>query len=422
MLLSLAIAGATWAQSYAGGETAPKGGESTFLSKEDDTGFLGLSALDLSIKSKDELFEMAFSGKADLIVYGIPSDAPGVLGPKRTFFVDKGDLFVDAWVGKVLYAFVDARTDRGENPSDDNQAGRMEQYFLRLSNPGAFDISIQLGKFPGVIGNFIPRHDGPNDNFLRYPIVYDHPTDLGWRKPQKSNAGLIAKRDQQHEWDRGMPVIWGAYYATGGAMFGSWEFLNWRFAAMNTAPGDWPEGWALSWDDHEDKFNYMGRLGVVPLFGLEVGLNVSRGPYLDKDAEAKLGGKDRDEFHQILYGIDATYSMGDLDLYFEAYQSEWQAHNIQGDLKTWAWYVEGKYTFVPGFYGALRFGREAFSSIRDSDGERKTWDRDVDRLEIGAGYWLKKNLLLRCEVERNWTEADGQAGENTYDLGLTLSF
>ncbi len=429
-ICALAIAGAAWAQSYAGdqpstpraGDDSYASGETTFLAEEDDTGFLGLEGLDLRVRSENEMFEMAFSGRVDLTFYGLPGDAPGLVGHDHSFVSDKADLFIDTWIGDVVYIFVDGRTDRGENSSDDSQVARMEQYFLRLSYPGDFDLSVQFGKFPGPIGNFIPRHDTANDNLLRAPIVYDQPTHLGWRRPAPSNAALIARRDRPHHWNQGVTHIWQAYYATGGAMFGSWKFLNWRFGAMNTAPGDLPESWQLSWGDHDDKFNYMGRLGAVPLFGLEVGLNISRGPYLDRDAEDRLGGKSRTDFDQILYGIDAQYTMGDLDLYFEAYRSEWEAHNIDGDLISWAWYLEAKYTFVPGLFGAARFGRISYSSITDSDGEDKTWDRDQDRLEIGAGYWLKKNLLLRGGVELNWTEADEDPDDNGYLLGLTLSF
>mgnify|MGYP001576941445 FL=1 len=132
LLLSVGLAAADDA-----GAAAPEE-DTSILTAEEDAGFLGLEGLDLTLRSRDRLFEMAFSGRLDVIVYGIPADGAGLLGHDHTFVHDRADLFVDLWVGEVLYAFADGRTDRGENPSDDSQVARMERYFLRLSLPGDF--------------------------------------------------------------------------------------------------------------------------------------------------------------------------------------------------------------------------------------------------------------------------------------------
>jgi hypothetical protein len=69
-------------------------------------------------------------------------------------------------------------------------------------------------------------------------------------------------------------------------------------------------------------------------------------------------------------------------------------------LRALATAVEGRYTFRPGLYGAARVEHLGFSRIAGRD-RTDEWDAPVTRLEIGAGYYLLRNVLARVSLQRN---------------------
>ena len=62
--------------------------------------------------------------------------------------------------------------------------------------------------------------------------------------------------------------------------------------------------------------------------------------------------------------------------------------------------LEGRYRLRPGLYAAARFDHLGFSDIV---GTRETapWDAPVTRFEIGAGYSIQRNLLLKLSYQHN---------------------
>ena len=60
--------------------------------------------------------------------------------------------------------------------------------------------------------------------------------------------------------------------------------------------------------------------------------------------------------------------------------------------------VEGRYKIRPGFYVAARVDHLGFSEIVGSNGPQ-TWDAPVTRIEVGGGYSIQRNLLLKVSVQ-----------------------
>ena len=62
--------------------------------------------------------------------------------------------------------------------------------------------------------------------------------------------------------------------------------------------------------------------------------------------------------------------------------------------------VEGRYKLRPGLYAAARFDHLGFSEVV---GTRETlpWDAPVTRVEVGGGYSLQRNLLLKLSYQHN---------------------
>jgi hypothetical protein len=76
---------------------------------------------------------------------------------------------------------------------------------------------------------------------------------------------------------------------------------------------------------------------------------------------------------------------------------------LDGPVRATSLSLEGRYKFMPGLYGAARLDRLGFSSLAGSTGVR-SWDAPVTRLEVGGGYSLQRNLLLKGSYQHNTRE------------------
>jgi hypothetical protein len=137
-----------------------------------------------------------------------------------------------------------------------------------------------------------------------------------------------------------------------------------------------------------------------------LGVSASRGPFVSSTAArgAVGDGHDRD-FTQTAWGGDIEYSRGYYVLRAETIWSEWKlpalgAPVIDTPLQALSTYVEGRYKLRPGLYVAGRVDHLGFNDIVGSAGPQ-SWEAPVTRVEVGAGYSLLRNLLLKISVQRN---------------------
>ena len=69
----------------------------------------------------------------------------------------------------------------------------------------------------------------------------------------------------------------------------------------------------------------------------------------------------------------------------------------------------------PGLYAAARLDHLGFSEITGSS-TRAEWDAPVSRVEVGGGYSLQRNLLLKLSFQHNTRPAG-----RTMDLNLVAA-
>ena len=70
-----------------------------------------------------------------------------------------------------VYLFVQARVDRGFDPSDEEVQVRLDEYALRI-NPWEMSASdLQIGKFATVVGNLVPRHLSWENPFVHRAVA-----------------------------------------------------------------------------------------------------------------------------------------------------------------------------------------------------------------------------------------------------------
>ena len=114
------------------------------------------------------------------------------------------------------------------------------------------------------------------------------------------------------------------------------------------------------------------------------------------------------------WGGDAEYSRDYYLIRAETIVSRWTIPAVVGigsPLGAVATSIEGRYKVLPGLYGAARLDHLVFSSVTGSQGPQ-TWDAPVTRLELGGGYSLQRNLLLKLSYQLNWRDTERVPTEN----------
>ena len=109
------------------------------------------------------------------------------------------------------------------------------------------------------------------------------------------------------------------------------------------------------------------------------------------------------------YGLDLEYGRGHWLARAEGIVSEWRIPlgSATQPLRSGVGSIEGRYAFRPGMYAAARIEHLAFSRIAGTSAVM-AWDAPVTRLEIGGGYSVRRNIVVRGSWQHN--QRDGGKG------------
>jgi len=122
---------------------------------------------------------------------------------------------------------------------------------------------------------------------------------------------------------------------------------------------------------------------------------------------------------QTTWGGDVEYSHAYYLVRAEAIVSAWRvpmvkAPVINDPLRAVSTSFEGRYKLAPGLYAAARVDHVGFSELAGS-AATVPWDAPVTRVEIGSGYSIQRNLLLKISYQRN--TRDGGVLQQVEHLG-----
>lgn len=317
-----------------------------------------------------------------------------------------------------LEGSVDLRVDRaiGAEPGESIGA-RLEQYWLRATPSGQTVVHFQLGKFAAPFGNFIPRSSTSQNPFPTFPLPYDHVTSFVYATD--TPAQILARRDLPVSKEQRVPV-WEELYATGAMIFGNAGDFRYAAAVMNSAPASWPYDWDLSATDYRIPSVYL-RSSLAVDISTTIGVSFARGPYEKWNDYWLPPGRPATDFNQTVWGVDASYSAGHVELFAEGMMSRFQTAFAK-TLELYAYYAEAKVTFLPGLYAALRLGQIRFGTLTDASGESVRWDRDTTRYELGAGYFFTRNLFLKASYQINQSLGGDLPLENMLMMELVLAY
>jgi hypothetical protein len=100
------------------------------------------------------------------------------------------------------------------------------------------------------------------------------------------------------------------------------------------------------------------------------------------------------QYMQKVAAADLELSHSHGVLYSEYVYSRFESPFV-GNLDTRAWYVEGKWTVIPGWYVAARCDRMVFSDVALAAGGVAGWDANIWKREIGIGFKPSTRLVAK---------------------------
>jgi hypothetical protein len=370
----------------------------------------------LSFSAFDDQYRVRLSGTLDLEGYYFADVPPGLIDTARdTLLNPRLTLFLDAQLTSRVYAFAQARVDRGFDPSDGGAEVRLDEYALRITPWDDGRLGIQAGKFATIVGNWMGRHLSWDNPFITAPGPYGNLTpasDLEVPSSARDFGGSIPVHQRYEH----LPIIWGPSYATGVSVAGRLGKFDYAAEVKNASLSSRPE----AWDATERCFAHptiSGRVGWRPGQPWNFGLSASGGAYLDRETEPLLPrGHNRGDYGELVLGQDVSFAWHHVQLWAEFYEARFEVPRA-GDAGTFAYYVEAKYKFLPQLFGALRWNQQLFADVPGAEGGRDLW-----RIDAALGYRPAAHTQLKLQYSLEHETASARDLAHTVAAQLTVRF
>ena len=295
--------------------------------------------------------------------------------------------------------------------------GTVQPYalYLRVRPWTSKDFDIQIGRVPPTFGAFL-RHSYANDNpLIGYPLAYQYLTTL---RPdslpasadellkKKSTGWLVRYSVGDSTPEAGVPLVTAFSWDTGVQAHGTVGIVS-ATAAITTGTLSNP----LFKEDNDGR-QLATRVELRPVMGLVVGTSFAHGAFVSQSAARAAVGSEANEnsYAQTAWGGDLEYSRGYYLVRAETVVSSWRLPTatppaaqapIEDALTAFSTSVEGRYKLRPRLYVAARFDRLTFSDLAGADRISQPWDAPVKRIEVGTGYSLQRNLVLKLSYQYN---------------------
>ena len=350
----------------------------------------------LTVSAFHDNLRVRLSGTLDLEIYNFEQPAPDLIDSKiDTLFNPRLTLFLDAQVGSQIYFFAQSRLDRGFDPTDHGAQIRLDEYAFRITPWNDGRLTVQIGKFATVVGNWVPRHLSWENPFVDAPIVYGNVTAIRDRDAPFSPFDFVYGPFFYKKYIFN-PVIWGPSYASGISLSGRLDRFDYAVEMKNASLSSRPESWDVTESGFENP-TFSGRFGFRPNEAWNFGLSASEGPYFQRQAQPTLPpGRDIGDYREYVLGQDASFAWHHLQVWAEVYQARFEVPTV-GDADTLAYYIEVKYKFTPQLFGAVRWNQQLFGTVSDGDGRNVHWSPDLERIDLAAGYRFTSHIQLKFQ-------------------------
>jgi hypothetical protein len=267
---------------------------------------------------------------------------------------------------------------------------------------------VQVGRIPPTFGRASRLFYARENPLIGQPLAYQYLISLRPDAVPASAVELLSMRGRG--WltnysigsataSVGVPVASSFAWDTGVQVNTSWKAVS-VTGAVTAGTLSHP----LVSDDNGGK-QFAGRATVDAAPGLQLGASYSRGEFLSRGVVRALE-REGSTFVQQAEGLDMEFARGHWLVRAEAIGSEWRIPlgGRTTPLRALATSVETRYAVLPGLYTAGRVEHLTFNRIEGASSSL-AWEAPVTRIEIGAGYYLRRNLEARGSWQTN--ERDG---------------
>jgi hypothetical protein len=310
----------------------------------------------------------------------------------------------------------------GEVRSENLNQIRAYAAYVRIRPWRERPLDVQVGRIPPSFGAYGRRAYQTDNGLIGYPLAYQYLTPLRSDAIPATVTDLLAMRARgwrtnypigSPEAAPGVPVISAFRWDTGVQAHWEGQLLD-LTGSVTTGTLSAPR----ARDDNHGK-QLSARATLRPVAGLVVGASTARGEFLSTHVIALLP-EDSGPYAQTAFGADAEYSRDHWLVRGELVWSRWNvpfaASQTTMDLDSLGGWIEGRYRITPRIVAAARVDGLQFSRIDVGPNFTQTWDAPVKRVEVGAGYSLQRNLVLRLAVQYNDRDG-GRIRSRTYVSG-----
>ncbi len=272
-------------------------------------------------------------------------------------------------------------------------------------------LDVQIGRIPPTFGLFSRQVYGRDNPLIGDPLAYQYltslrsdalPADVDELLRMRGRGWLANYSIGNSTPERGVPLASSLTWDTGVQVTSGWKAMEVTASVTNGTPSH-----PVVADDNDGKQVAARVTGRVSP-SLVLGTSFARGSFVGRGALAAEGLQDTGQYIQQAVGVDASYQAGHLVMRGEVIGTAWHLPLARPgstlELQAAAVSLEAKYAFLPGAYAAARAERLTFSQVTGSQ-RTSAWDAPVDRLEIGGGYYLQRNLVARGSVQFNQRSA-----------------
>ena len=294
----------------------------------------------------------------------------------------------------------------GELRSENAGAPKAYALYLRIRPWAGRRFDIQVGRVPPTFGAFSRRSYESDNPLIGYPLAYQYLTSIRPDALPANADELLGMRGRG--WlasysvgnptpAPGVPLASAFRWDTGLQLHVANDIVD-LTASVTAGTISHP----LFSDDNAGR-QVAGRVALHPVAGLIVGLSAAHGPFVSTRAARAAVGGPSGSFAQTAWGGDVEYSHAYYLVRVETVFSQWTIPSpgqpaIDRPLGALATSLEGRYKLRPGLYVAARIDHLGFSEITGSTGPQ-TWDAPLTRSEVGGGYSIQRNLLLKLSAQ-----------------------
>ncbi len=261
------------------------------------------------------------------------------------------------------------------------------------------DLSVEAGKIPWPIGVYAPRTYSDQNWLIGTPLMYQWHTGLVWNVPQLNVDAVVAQAGHgQLAPDAGkmyLPVVDDRWWDAGAVALGSFRPLEFSLGVVQGSPS-----WPSPGSDQTPGQTVLGRVGLVPVPGIRLGVSGADGTWMPEWYSVLLpAGESLRDYRETSVMADLELARGPFELRGEGIHRRWETIGA-GNLEVNSGYGEARWSLADGAWLAVRGDAMHFSDVTTSSLVTRPWDDNLERWEGVIGYRVTRDVRLKLGAQR----------------------